>query len=85
MEKTLIIAKFRDAKDEEVYWDDVFFTELSEYELQKKTEEIVEKFENSGFDDYTFEDIVEELKKQNLIEEPDFSVDWYEILLNYLL
>ena len=79
MEKALIIAKFRDAKDEEVYWDDVFFSDLSEDELQEKTEEIVEKFENSGFDDNSFEDIVEELKKQNLIEEPDFDVDWYEI------
>ena len=81
MEKTLIIAKFRDAKDEEVYWDDVFFSDLSEDELQEKTEEIVEKFENSGFDDYTFEDIVEEHKKQNLVEEPNFDVDWYEIFL----
>jgi len=81
MEKPLIIARFRLEKDEEVYWDDVFFSELSEDELQEKTEEIVEKFENSGFDDYTFVDIVEELKKQNLVEEPDFSVDWYEILL----
>jgi len=81
MEKTLIIVKFRSAKDEEVYWDSVFFSELSEYELQEKTEEIVEKFENSGFDDWTFEDIAKELKKQNLVEEPDFGVDWYEILL----
>jgi len=79
MEKALIIARFMDASDKEIHWDAVFFSELSEYELQEKTEEIVKKFENSGFDDYTFEDIIEELKKQNLIEEPDFSVDWYEI------
>ena len=36
---------------------------------------------NRGFDDYSFEDIIEELKKQNLIEEPDFSVEWYEIFV----
>ena len=81
MGKALIIARFKDATDEEVYWDAVFFSELSEYELQKKTEEIVKKFENEGFDDYTFIDIVDELKKQNLIEDPDFNVDWCEIYL----
>jgi len=81
MGKALIIARFMDARDNEVLWDTAFFSELSEYELQKKTEEIVKKFENSGFDDYTFEDIIDELKKQKLVEEPDFGVDWCEIFV----
>lgn len=81
MEKSLIVVRFRDTSDNEIIWDTAFFTELSEYELLKKMEEIVEKFENRGFDDYSFEDIIAELKKQNLIEEPDFSVEWYEIFV----
>jgi len=79
MGKALKIVRFVDANDAEVYWDVAFFSELSESELQKKVEEIIDKFERSGLDDWTFEDITEELKKQNLIEEPDFGVDWCEI------
>ena len=77
--KTLKFVRFMDIYDAEAYYDDVFFSELSKYELQKKVEEIVESFEKSGFNDWTFKDIVKELKKQNLIEEPDFGVDWCDI------
>ena len=86
MGKALKIITFVDATDERVYWSTAFFSKLSEDELQKKANEIVDKFEkivdkfkNHGLDEWTFEDIIEELKKQNLIEEPDFDVDWYEI------
>lgn len=78
-EKTLKIVRFIDASDAEVYWDAAFFSMLSENELQKKVEEIVDKFESHGLEDWTFEDITKELKKQNLIEEPGFNVDWCEI------
>ena len=81
MGKTLKIVTFIDAADERVYWETAFFSELSEDELYKKANEIVDKFEKNGLDDWTFDDIAKELKKQNLIEEPDFDVDWCEIYL----
>ena len=81
MKKNLIIAKFKDATDKDIYWDACFFTKLSERELQKKVKEVVEKFENEEFYDYSFIDIVEDLRKQNLVDEVNFDVDWYEIFV----
>jgi len=42
--KRLIIARFMDASNNDILWDAIFFSELTERELQKKTEEIVAKF-----------------------------------------
>ena len=72
--KRLIIARFMDASNNDVLWDTIFFSELTERELQKKTEEIVAKLKKSGFRDWSFKDIVEELKKQKLVEEPEFDI-----------
>ena len=79
--KRLIIARFMDASNNDVLWDTFFFSELTERELQEKTEEIVAKFKKSGFRDWDFKDIVEELKKQKLAEEPEFDIGWYEVFV----
>ena len=79
--KRLIIARFMDASNNDVLWDAIFFSELTERELQEKTEEIVAKFKKSGFRDWDFKDIVEELKKQKLTEEPEFDIGWYEVFV----
>jgi len=79
--KRLIIARFMDASNNDVLWDAFFFSELTERELQEKTEEIVAKFKKSGFRDWDFKDIVEELKKQKLAEEPEFDIGWYEVFV----
>jgi len=79
--KRLIIARFMDASNNDVLWDAIFFSELTERELQEKTEEIVAKFKKSGFRDWDFKDIVEELKKQKLAEEPEFNIGWYEVFV----
>ena len=62
--KRLIFARFMDASDNDILMDAIFFSELTERELQKKTEEIVAKFKKSRLRDWSFKDIVEELKKQ---------------------
>jgi len=79
--KRLIIARFMDASNNDVLWDAFFFSELTERELQEKTEEIVANFKKSGFRDWDFKDIVEELKKQKLAEEPEFDIGWYEVFV----
>ena len=79
--KRLIIARFMDASNNDVLWDAFFFSELTERELQEKTEEIVAKFKKNRFRDWSFKDIVEELKKQKLAEEPEFDIGWYEIFV----
>ena len=79
--KRLIIARFMDASNNDVLWDAFFFSELTERELQEKTEEIVAKFKKSGFRNWDFKDIVEELKKQKLAEEPEFDIGWYEVFV----
>jgi len=79
--KRLIIARFMDASNNDVLRDAIFFSELTERELQEKTEEIVAKLKKSGFRDWDFKDIVEELKKQKLAEEPEFDIGWYEIFV----
>ena len=77
--KTLKVVTFRDSVDGDVKWNAVFFSELSEEELQEAVEEIVFQFGYDGFDDWTFEDVVKELYKRKLIEKPDFEIDWYNI------
>jgi len=79
--KRLIIARFMDAGNNDILWDAFFFSELTERELQEKTEEIVAKFKKRGFRDWDFKDIVEELKKQKLAEEPEFDIGWYEVFV----
>ena len=79
--KRLIIARFMDISDNEKFMDAIFFSELTERELQKKTEEIVAKLKKRGFRDWDFKDIVEELKKQKLAEEPEFDIGWYEVFV----
>ena len=79
--KRLIIARFMDASNNDVLRDAIFFSELTERELQEKTEEIVAKLKKSGFRDWDFKDIVEELKKQKLAEEPEFDIGWYEVFV----
>jgi len=79
--KRLIIARFMDAGNNDILWDAFFFSELTERELQEKTEEIVAKFKKSGFRDWGFRDIIEELKKQKLAEEPEFDIGWYEVFV----
>jgi len=81
MGKTLRIVRFVDENNEDILGDTMFFSDLTEYKLQEKVFEIVRKFRKSGFRDWGIKDIVDELKKQNLIEEPDFNVDWCEIYL----
>jgi len=79
--KRLIFARFMDASDNDILMDAIFFSELTERELQKKTEEIVAKFKKSRLRDWSFKDIVEELKKQKLAEEPEFDIGWYEVFV----
>ena len=79
--KRLIFARFMDISDNDVFMDAIFFSELTERELQEKTEEIVAQFKKSGFRDWNFKDIVEELKKQKLAEEPEFNIGWYEVFV----
>jgi len=79
--KRLIFARFMDISDNEKFMDAFFFSELTERELQEKTEEIVAKFKKNRFRDWSFEDIVEELKNQKLAEEPEFDIGWYEIFV----
>ena len=81
MGKTLRIVRFVDENNEDILGDTMFFSDLTEYKLQEKVFEIVRKFRKSGFRDWGIKDIVDELKKQNLIEDPDFNVDWCEIYL----
>jgi len=78
--KTLKIVRFVDSADKDVYWDAVFFSELSEAELQEKVDEIIKYFENNNDYDWTFEDILDELFKRKLIEKLDCKVDWCEII-----
>ena len=70
-----------DISDNEKFMDAFFFSELTERELQEKTEEIVAKFKKNRFRDWSFKDIVEELKNQKLAEEPEFDIGWYEIFV----
>ena len=70
-----------DISDNDVFMDAFFFSELTERELQEKTEEIVAKFKKSRLRDWSFKDIVEELKKQKLAEEPEFDIGWYEVFV----
>ena len=79
--KRLIFARFMDISDNEKFMDAFFFSELTERELQEKTEEIVAKFKKNRFRDWSFKDIVEELKKQKLAEEPEFDIGWYEVFV----
>ena len=79
--KRLIFARFMDISDNEKFMDAIFFSELTERELQEKTEEIVAKFKKNRFRDWSFKDIVEELKNQKLAEEPEFDIGWYEIFV----
>lgn len=81
MGKTLRIVRFVDENNEDILGDTMFFSDLTEYKLQEKVFEIVRKFRKSGFRDWGIKDVVDELKKQNLIEGPDFNVDWCEIYL----
>ena len=81
MGKTLRIVRFVDENNEDILGDTMFFSDLTEYKLQEKVFEIVRKFRKSGFRDWGIKDVVYELKKQNLIEDPDFNVDWCEIYL----
>jgi len=78
--KTLKVVTFRDPVDGDVKWDAVFFSELSEAELQEKVEEIIKWFESTDNYDWDYEDLVDELFKRKLAEKVDCGVDWCEII-----
>ncbi len=79
--KRLIIARFKDIINEKTLCDAIYFSELTERELQNKALEIVRNFRKTGFRDWNCKDVIEELKKQNLIEEPEFDICWYEVFV----
>lgn len=80
-EKRLAIIKFRDPNDSDVFMDYVVYTTHSESELQEAVDKIKKQFYDEGFEDWTFDDMMEELKKQGFIERlpEDIVVDWVEL------
>ena len=80
-EKVLVILKFQDPNDRETNEEYVVLTDRTEDELQEVADKIRDGFENDGFEDWSYSDVVEEMIKQGYIESPDFKVKWYEVLL----
>jgi len=63
------IITLRDRREpDEVNWTIVAETSLTEDILQGLVEDIIEEFENSNFDNWTFEDIAKELEKRGKIK-----------------
>ena len=77
--KRLIIARFTESINEKMLCDATFFSELTERELQNKISEIIRNFRKSGFREWTVKDIIKELKKEELVEEPEFSINLYDV------
>ena len=64
----LTLVKLQDPLEKDIYSEFLVETNLSRSELKKEVENIVEKFENDGYDSWCYGDIVEELEKLDLIK-----------------
>jgi hypothetical protein len=60
--------KFMDRTEPEINWIITAETELNEQELQRAVDEIIAEFEKEDYEDWTFEDIVEELEKLGILK-----------------
>ena len=78
--KTLKVVTFRDSVDGDVKWGAVFFSELSEEELQEKVDEIIKWFESTDNYDWNYEDLVDELFRRKLAEKVNCGVEWCGII-----
>ena len=79
--KILKIIHFQDPNDGTMQQDAVGFSKYSNSDLQKMAEKIVEDFEKEDFDDWSYDDVLDEMIKRGYLEIPDFEVDWAEISL----
>ena len=69
----LTILRFQDPNIRECWIEYVVETGISEDELQKLAEQIRDKFEGEGFEDWSYDDITGEMEKIGHIKRLNFE------------